>query len=408
MTTSLVLSKRLGRVRPPASLLARELVLQLRRAGRDIADLTIGEPDFAPPAHVAQAVAEAVPAGATRYTSTMGTLELREAIQRKFDRENGLSYETDEIAVGSGAKQLIHAALAATVQDGDEVIIPIPYWVSYPDLVSLHGATPKFVACTAENGFRLSAGDLEAAISPRTRWLILNSPNNPSGALYDAQALRSLGEVLERHPHVWILTDEIYEHFCYDGAISSSLAKVRPDLCERILTVNGVSKTYGMTGFRIGYAGGPRELMKAMETVLMQSTSCPSSIGQAAAVAALEGPQDSVRESVAAFLEKRNLLVAALSVMEGVEAMTPRGGFYLYVGVRKLLGRRTGRDTVLKTDTDVAHYLLEHAGVATVAGENYGLSPYLRLSFAGPRATVIEGGRRMAQALAQLVGGDAQ
>ncbi|MCD6672552.1 MAG: pyridoxal phosphate-dependent aminotransferase [Burkholderiaceae bacterium] len=382
--------------------MARELVVQLKRAGRDIADLTIGEPDFPPPPHVIQAISDAAFGGATRYTSTSGTIELREAIRAKFRRENGISYGTDEIIVGSGAKQLIHAAMGATVQVGDEVIVPAPYWVSYPDLVRLHGATPVFVDCAIERGFKLIPEQLESAISPRTRWLVINSPNNPSGGVYDADELRALGEVLARHERVWVLTDEIYEHFCYDGTRTSSLATAAPHLRDRILTVNGVSKTYGMTGFRIGYAGGPRELMRAIEVLLMQSTSCPSSIGQAAAVAALEGPQDCVRGFVTDFSEKRDLLVSSLSDVEGVEVTVPSGAFYVYLGVRELLSRSSPGGRVLRTDADVASYLLEHGGVATVAGDSYGLSPYLRLSFAGPRSTVADGARRIAEALAEL------
>jgi aspartate aminotransferase len=382
--------------------MARERVVQLARAGHDIADLTIGEPDFPLSPHVIQAISDAASRGATRYTSTSGTIELREAIQAKFRRENGLSYEVDEIVVGTGAKQLIHAAMGATVQAGDEVIVPAPYWVSYPDLVRLHGGTPVFVDCTVESGFKLVPETLEAAISPRTRWLVINSPNNPSGGVYDEHELRALGDVLRRHEHVWILTDEIYEHFCYDGTRTSSLAAAAPHLRNRILTVNGVSKTYGMTGLRIGYAGGPRELMKAIEVLLMQSTSCPSSIGQAAAVAALNGPQDCVCESVAAFADKRDVLVSSLSGVEGVEVTVPSGAFYVYLGVRGWLGRPSADGRVLGTDADVALFLLEHARVATVAGIGYGLSPYLRLSFAGPRSTVGEGGRRIAEALSGL------
>lgn len=403
--SSLVLAERLARVRPPASLMARERAVRLKRAGHDIADLTIGEPDFPLPPHVTQAISDAASRGATRYTSTSGTIELREAIQAKFRRENGISYEVAEVVVGSGAKQLIHAAMGATVQAGDEVIVPTPYWVSYPDLVRLHGATPVFVACTVERGFKLVPEKLEAAISPRTRWLVINSPNNPSGAVYDAEELRALGDVLRRHERVWILTDEIYEHFCYDGTRTSSLAAAAPHLRDRILTVNGVSKTYGMTGLRIGYAGGPRDLMKAIEALLMQSTSCPNSIGQAAAVAALNGPQDCVREAVAAFSDKRDLLVSSLSAVEGVELTVPSGAFYVYLGVRQLLGGRAPGGGVLETDADFALFLLEHAGVATVAGAGYGLSPYLRLSFAGSRSTVGDGGRRIAEALSSIDGG---
>ncbi|WP_370627830.1 pyridoxal phosphate-dependent aminotransferase [Acidovorax sp. sif0715] len=379
---STLLARRLSDVKPSPSMLAKARVDGLRAAGRSIIDFTIGEPDFPTPAHIVRGGVDALMAGQTRYTSSAGTPALRRAIAAKLARENGLDVSSDHIVVGSGAKQVIFEALAATLNPGDEVVVAAPYWVSYPDMVVINGGTPVIARGEAAQGFKLTPAVLEAAITPRTRWLLLNTPNNPTGAVYTPAEMLALCEVLRRHPQVWIMSDEIYEHFVFDGAAHISPLQVAPDLSTRTLVVNGMSKSYAMTGWRIGYGAGPLPLVKAISMLISQSTSCPSAVGQAAAIVALEGPQDCVRQATAAFEERGALMTALLRAIDGIECVAPAGAFYVFPCVEGLIGRSTATGQVLRTDVDVAAYLLDQASVATIDGTSYGLSPHLRLSFA--------------------------
>jgi len=389
-------------IKPSPSMAAKARVDQLRAQGRDIVDFTVGEPDFDTPAHVVDGTIEAIRAGQTRYTATAGTPALLKAVQAKFQRENQLAFGLDQLIVGVGAKQLIFTAFAATVQAGDEVIVPAPFWVSYPDMVLANEGKPVIVPCPEDCGFKLTPQALEAAITPRTKWLILNTPSNPTGAVYTAQELRALAEVLARHPKVAVLTDEIYEHLCYGEAPMASIAQAAPELAERVLTVNGVSKAYAMTGWRVGYAGGPRVLIRAMATQMSQSTSCVSAVCQAAAVVALTGDQQCVGQGRDVYRQRRDRIVALLNAVPGIRCALPDGAFYVYPSVEGLLGRQTPEGKTLDTDLDVVMYLLDQAGVAVLDGAAYGLSPYLRLSFATSMAQIEEGCARIAKACAAL------
>ena len=376
------LAARMGAVKPSATVGMTRIANELRRAGRDIIGLSVGEPDFDTPEHIRDAAKAAIDAGQTRYTDVDGTPELKRAIADKFARENGLTYGTDQITVGTGGKQVLYNALMATVEDGDEVIVPAPYWVSYPDMVRLAGGTPVIVPGGENRGFLLSADDLRAAITPRTKWLILNSPSNPTGAAYPAEALRALADVLLDHPHVMVMTDDMYEHILYNDAPFATIAAVEPRLADRTLTVNGVSKAYAMTGWRIGYAGGPATLIKAMATIQGQSTTNPSSVSQAAAVAALDGPIDFLAERNAVFQARRDLCLRELNSIPGLGCRTPDGAFYLFPSCAGVIGRTRPDGRVIETDTDFATYLVEEAGVAVVPGSAFGLSPFFRISFA--------------------------
>lgn len=376
------LAARMGAVKPSATVAMTRIANELRRAGRDIIGLSVGEPDFDTPEHVRDAAKAAIDAGQTRYTDVDGTPDLKRAIAAKFARENGLSYGIDQITVGTGGKQVLYNALMATVGDGDEVIVPAPYWVSYPDMVRLAGGTPVIVPCGENRGFLLGADDLRAAITPRTKWLILNSPSNPTGAAYPAEALRALAEVLLDHPHVMVMTDDMYEHIRYGDAPFATIAAVEPRLADRTLTVNGVSKAYAMTGWRIGYAGGPATLIKAMGTIQGQSTTNPSSVSQAAAVAALDGPIDFLAERNAVFQDRRDLCLRELNSIPGLGCRTPDGAFYLFPSCAGVIGRTRPDGRVIETDTDFATWLIEEAGVAVVPGAAFGLSPFFRISFA--------------------------
>ena len=397
------LAARIERIKPSPSSVAAGRARALKAQGHDIISLTTGEPDFDTPEHVRRAAFEAMERGETRYTDTDGTPALKRAVQDKFRRENGLSYELDEIVVASGGKQVVFNAFMATLEAGDEVVVPAPYWVSYPDIALLAGARPVFAPCPAAGGFKLTPEALEAALTPRTRWLVLNSPGNPSGAAYAAGELRALADVLVRHPDVAILSDDMYEHILFDGRVFATMAAVAPELAGRTLTLNGVSKAYAMTGWRIGYAGGPRVLMRAMAKLQSQSTSNPCSVSQAAALAALEGPQAVVRERSAAFERRRDLAVALLGAVDGLSCPVPEGAFYLYPGCEGLMGRRrpdTG--AVIERDADLVLYLLEQAGVAGIAGDAYGLSPHFRLSIAVGEDTLVQACERVAHACAAL------
>lgn len=379
---STLFAQRLDGVKPSPSMAAKTRVDAMRAAGRRIVDFTIGEPDFPTPRHIVEGGVAALMDGQTRYTASSGTPALRQAIADKLQRENALPYKPENIAVGNGAKHIIYNAFAATLNEGDEVIVPAPYWVSYPDMVALHGGRPVVVSSTAHEGFKLTPAALEAAITPRTRWLVLNTPNNPTGAVYTREELVALGEILKRHPHVWLLTDEIYEHFVYGGATHVSPLNVVPELAERTLVINGVSKAYAMTGWRIGYGAGPVSLIKAITMLLSQSTSCPSSMSQAAAVIALDGPQETVAEAAALFERRRDRLVELLQQVPGFSCAPPDGAFYVFPSVLGLIGRSTPAGHVLHSDLDVAQYLLEHASVAAIDGTSYGMPNHLRMSFA--------------------------
>ncbi|EJM64391.1 aspartate/tyrosine/aromatic aminotransferase [Pseudomonas sp. GM50] len=397
------LSKRVQRVSLSANAAAKSQATALREAGRDILDLTIGEPDFDTPDHIKQAAYAAIAGGATKYTATPGVKALRIAVQRKLRQENHLDYPLESIVIANGAKQIIFNAFAATLDDGDQVLVPTPYWPSFPDSVRFNGGEPVFIECGLAQGCKLTAEQLEQYIGERTRWLILNGPGNPSGAVYSAAELQALAEVLRRHPQVLILLDELYEHIRFDGRPAQSLLNVAPDLQSRCLLVGGVSKTYAMTGWRIGFGAGPQVLTHAMTVVQSQSTSGASSVGQAAALAAFEGGLDFLRSQVAAYQQRRDLLVSALRKVDGLEVLEPQGGFFVFIRCAGLLGRYRPDGQRLQTDADVVAYLLEE-GVAGVAGSAYGLSPWFRLSIATATETVAEAGRRIAQACGQLRG----
>jgi aspartate aminotransferase len=377
-------------------------VRALELSGRRFANFSVGEPDFDTPLHIQDAAIAAMRRGETRYTTSDGTAALKEAIQRKFRRENGLDYALPQLTVGSGAKQVIYNALACTLNDGDEVIVPAPYWTTYPEVATVCDGTPVIVNCARRDGFKLRPEALERAITPRTKWLILNSPSNPTGSVYSAAELHALADVLLQHPQVMVMSDDMYEHLLYDGASFATIAQVEPALQERTLTVNGVSKTYAMTGWRIGYAGGPAALIKAMAAIQSQATSNPCSISQAAAVAALDGPQEIVGERNLVFQNRRDRMVGLLNKVPGFSCDSPKGAFYAYVDCSPLIGRRTPHGAKIEDDTALATYLLEDGGVALVQGAGFGLSAYLRLSYATSFEEIEEGCRRLRQACAAL------
>lgn len=381
-TAIIMLSATLSRVKPSATVAITAKAIELKSQGRDVIGLGAGEPDFDTPEHIKEAAIRAIREGRTKYTIPDGIAELKQAVAAKFARENGLTYATDQITVQSGGKQVLHTALMATVDPGDEVIIPAPYWVSYPGMVKIAGGTPVVIEGALENGFRITPAQLEAAITPRTKWLIFNSPSNPTGAGYSPEQLKAITEVLMRHPHVWLMSDDMYEHIAYPGFDFRSPAQVEPRLMDRTLTVNGVSKAYAMTGWRIGYAGGPEPLIRAMRTFITQSTSNPCSISQWAAVEALNGPQDFLSDFVAAFRRRRDLVVERLNAIPGIECPTPEGAFYVYPSIRGLIGRTTAGGTTITDDEAFATALLEERDVAVVFGAAFGLSPNFRISYA--------------------------
>ncbi|MDP9964043.1 aspartate aminotransferase [Variovorax paradoxus] len=374
----------------------------LKRAGRPVIVLGAGEPDFDTPEPIRAAAARAMERGDTRYTVLDGSPAMKAAVQLKFRRDNALDFALDEISVGAGAKQVIFNALMASLNPGDEVILPAPYWTSYADIVQICGGVPVSVPCSEANGFRLDAAQLEAAITPRTRWLFLNSPSNPCGAAYSAAQLAPLCEVLLRHPRVWVLADDIYEHILYDGHAFATPAAVEPRLRERTLTVNGVSKAYAMTGWRVGYGAGPRALIAAMAVVQSQSTSCPSSVSQAAAIEALTGPQHVVAERCDEFQARRDFVVAALNRAPGLHCRVPEGAFYTFASCAGVLGRRTRGGALLQTDSDFCGYLLQDFEVAVVPGSVFGLAPYFRISYATSMAQLEEACARIAAACEAL------
>jgi aspartate aminotransferase len=396
------IAHRVRRIKPSPSTSAADRANELRRQGKSIVNLVVGEPDFDTPAHIRQAAAAAIEQGQTRYTLMAGTVELRQAIAAKLERENGLAYALNELIVTSGAKSAIYSAFAITLEPGDEVVIPAPYWVSYPDMVLACDGTPVVVACPEEHGFKLTPAQLEAAITPKTRWVLFNSPSNPTGASYTRAEYRALADVLVRHPDVLVMTDDIYEHIRFDGQRTPHLLNAAPELRERTLAVNGVSKTYAMTGWRIGWVAGPRDLVQAMDTLLSQSAGSCCSVSQAAAAAALNGEQRFVAESVEIYRQRRDRMVEGLNAIAGLSCRAPDGAFYLYVNCGDLIGRTTPQGKRLAEDGDVVMYLLESVGVAVVAGTAYGLSPYFRLSIATSLETLEEGRARIARAVAAL------
>lgn len=400
--TSPRIADRVRRIKQSPSSAAAERAAELRRQGKDIVNLVVGEPDFDTPAHIRRAAAEAIESGQTRYTPTAGTPTLREAISAKLARENKLAYSPREIITTCGAKHAIFNALAITVQAGDEVLVPAPYWVSYPDMVLACDGTPVVVPCVEEDGFKLTPAVLDAAITAHTKWLIINSPSNPTGAAYTLEELQALAEVLRRHPQVLVMTDDIYEHIRFDGQATPHLLNAAPDLRERTLLINGVSKTYAMTGWRIGYAAGPADLIGALDILQSQSTSNPSSVSQAAALAALTGDQGFVAEFAETYRRRRDRGLELINAIVGLSCRKPDGAFYLFINCSGLLGRQTLQGKVLENDIDVVMYFLESSGVALVAGTAYGLSPYMRMSIATSVETIEEGCRRMATAVAAL------
>lgn len=397
-----IIANRLGRIKPSPTIAVTTKAAELRAAGRDVIGLGAGEPDFDTPDFIKNAAKQAMDAGQTKYTAVDGTPALKDAIIAKFKRDNNLSYERNQITVGTGGKQVLYNALMATVNPGDEVIIPAPYWVSYPDMVLLAEGTPVIVECSKENNFKMSAADLEAAITPKTKWLIFNSPSNPTGAGYTHDEIKALTDVLVKHPHVYIMSDDMYEHLVYDGFEYVTPAQVEPKLFDRTLTTNGVSKAYAMTGWRIGYAGGPQEIIKAMAKIQSQSTSNPSSISQAAAVEALNGDQAFLKDWVASFKDRRDAVVDMLNKAEGLECLTPEGAFYVYPSCAGCIGKTTPDGKVIENDQDFVTYLLESEGVAAVHGEAFGLSPHFRVSYATSMDALNEACARIQRACAAL------
>ena len=376
------ISDSLNRIQPSATIAISTKAMTLKAEGRDVIGLAAGEPDFDTPQNIKDAAIKAIQAGKTKYTAVDGIPELKKAIVDKFKRENGLDYKPSQVSVGTGGKQVLFNALMATVNPGDEVIVPAPYWVSYPDIVMLAGGTPVFVEGRLENGFKLQAADLEKAITPKTKWLILNSPSNPSGAAYSRAELKALTDVLVKHPHVWVLSDDMYEHLVYDDFEFTTPAQVEPKLYDRTLTMNGVSKSYCMTGWRIGYGAGPEPLIKAMAKLQSQSTSNPSSIAQWAAVEALNGPQGFIGENNKVFKQRRDLVVAMLNQAKGISCPTPEGAFYVYPSCQGAIGKTAPSGNVIKTDEDFVTELLAAEGVAAVHGAAFGMSPFFRISYA--------------------------
>jgi aspartate aminotransferase len=399
-----IAARRMSRIKASPAAVISAQAMEMARAGRDVIALSAGEPDFDTPDHVKAAAIRAIDDGKTKYPPLTGIPELREAICRKFERDNGLRYAPDQVLVCNGGKQVIYNALTATLDPGQEVIIPAPFWVSYPDMVLLAGGDPVVVATDAANEFRLGAEQLEGAITAQTKWFILNNPCNPSGAVYSATDLQGLAEVLRRHPHVWVLADDIYEHIIYGDEPFSTMGQVAPDLHERILTMNGLSKAYCMTGWRIGFGAGPKELIGAMAKIQSQTTSGASSISQWAGVEALDGDQTFIRDNVEVFRERRDLGASMLNQAEGLSCGTPNGAFYLYVGCRETVGKRTPAGETIETDGDFAKYLLDSEEVALVYGEAFGLSPYFRVSYALATERLREACARIQRACAALSG----
>ncbi len=397
-----LLSRTLARVKPSPTIAVTTKAQELKAAGRDVIGLGAGEPDFDTPQNIKDAAVAAIAEGRTKYTAVDGIIELKQAICAKFKRDNDLDYVPTQVSVSGGGKQVLYNALIATMNPGEEVIIPAPYWVSYPDMVLLAGGTPVIVECQIEQNFKMTPEQLEAAITPSTKWLIFNSPSNPTGAGYTWDELKALTDVLLRHPHVWVMTDDMYEHLCYDGFEFCTPAQVEPALYDRTLTVNGVSKAYAMTGWRIGYAAGPEKLIGAMRKVQSQSTSNPCSISQWAAVEALNGTQDYIAPNNEMFVRRRNLVVEALNAIEGMTCPMPEGAFYVYPSVAGLIGKTSAAGTKIENDEIFATALLEETGVAVVFGAAFGLSPNFRVSYATSDENLVEACKRITAFCAAL------
>jgi aspartate aminotransferase len=397
------LASRLARIKPSPTIAVTTKAAELKAAGKDVIGLGAGEPDFDTPEHIKQAAIEAIKRGDTKYTPVGGTPAIKKAVCAKLKLENQLEYAPNQIVVGTGAKQVIFNALLATIDDGDEVIIPAPYWVSYPDMAAFAGGVPVFVACPESQGFKLKPTDLDKAITKKTKWLILNSPSNPTGAAYTKAELRAIADVLLAHPHVHVITDDIYEHLAYDGFVFSTLAQIEPKLYARTLTVNGVSKAFSMTGWRIGYAAGEKSLITAITDIQSQSTSNPCSISQAASVAALAGPLDFLPGWVQSFKVRRDTTAAALSAIPGMKCSIPQGAFYLFPNCSGLFGRKTPAGKVLKDSIGLCEYLLEDALVAAVAGSAFGMEGYFRISYATSDSALAKATARIKEACGKLV-----
>ncbi len=396
------IADRLSRIKPSPTIAVTTKAAELKAAGVDVIGLGAGEPDFDTPDNIKDAAKAALDAGKTKYTPVAGTPELRKAIVAKFKRENDLEYTIDEITVGCGGKQTLFNALFATLNPGDEVIIPAPYWVSYPDMTLMAEGVPVVVECQEENDFKITASELEAAITPKTKWVVLNSPSNPTGAAYSRAELRAIADVLLKHENVWVMSDDMYEHLVYDGFEFTTIAQIEPKLKSRTLTCNGVSKSYAMTGWRLGYAAGPVELIKAINKVQSQSSTHTSSISQAASVEALNGPQDFLKERAEVFKERRDLVVKAMNECEGLTCKKPEGAFYVYPSCAGTIGKKTPDGKVIETDTDFVTYLLEAEGVAAVQGSAFGLAPYFRISYATSTEALTEACARIKRACAAL------
>jgi aspartate aminotransferase len=396
------LADRLARVKASPTMAITALATELKAAGRDIISLSVGEPDFDTPQNIKDAAIAAIARGDTNYTVFDGRMELKEAVAAKFKRENGLDYEPTQVSVSSGGKQVLYNAMVATLNPGDEVVIPAPFWVSYPEMVLLADGTPVPVACPQNYGFKMRPEDLDAAITPKTKWLILNSPSNPSGAAYTEADLRAVADVLLKHPQVWVMTDDMYEHLTYDDFEYKTIAQVEPRLYDRTLTVNGVSKAYCMTGWRIGYGAGPKPLIKAMGAIQSNSTANPCSISQAAAIEALNGPQDFIAPNARVFKQRRDLVVAALNKIPGLHCPLPEGAFYVYPSCAGLIGKKTPAGETIKSDEDFVKYLLAAEGVAVVHGEAFGLAPHFRISYATSNDILEDAMRRIERACLAL------
>lgn len=397
-----IIANRLFNVKPSPTLAVTAKAAALRAEGKDVIGLGAGEPDFDTPDHIKAAAKKAIDEGQTKYTPVGGTPALKQAIIDKFKRDNGIEYTANEIVASCGAKQVLFNALVATLNAGDEVIIPAPYWVSYPDMVLFAEGTPVVVPCSEKNGFKLQPAALEGAITKKTKWLILNSPSNPTGAGYTKDELRALADVLLKHPHVYVMCDDIYEHLVYDGFQFHTLVQIEPALKERALTINGVSKAYAMTGWRIGYAGGPEEIIKAIADIQSHSTSNPCSISQAASVEALNGPQEFLKEWCGHFARRRDLVVAALNAIEGIECLTPEGAFYVFPNIKGLLGKKTPSGGSIDGCVSFCDYLLEEVQVAAVFGDAFGMPGYFRVSYATSEEKLTEAMGRIKAAVEKL------
>jgi aspartate aminotransferase len=396
------LADALSRIKPSATIAVTQMARELKAQGKDVISLSVGEPDFDTPQNIKDAAVAAIARGETKYTPVAGIPELRKAIADKFKRENGLDYKPEQVIVGTGGKQILFNAFMATINPGDEVVIPAPFWVSYPEMIALCGGTPVFVETTIENNFKLTAEQLDKAITPKTKWFMFNSPSNPSGAAYSKEELKALTDVLLKHPHVWVLTDDMYEHLVFGDFVYYTPAQVEPALYDRTLTMNGVSKAYAMTGWRIGYAAGPLPLIKAMDMIQGQQTSGACSVAQWAAVEALNGPQDFITESKKAFEERRDLVVSMLNQASGIVCPKPEGAFYVYPSCAALIGKTAPSGKVIETDEDFVMELLATEGVATVHGSSFGLGPNFRVSYATSNAKLEEACSRIQRFCASL------